>query len=281
MLGVGATKAGTSWLHGYLSGHPDCHLRTVKELHYFDARDLGARDEQLAQLALLRDRLTARLSAGDSLTRQLADIDDLRALLETDDEDIPAYLAYLMDGRGTRAVVGEVTPAYCLLSEARLRGMAEMAPDVRFIYLMRDPVARLWSHVRMIAQRRAGDVREIPARASYILRTALAGADEALMVRADYAAHLARLTAAVRPDRLLLMFYEELFSEAGIGRLCRFLGIGPHPADFTRRVHDGVPVTHSDSQHEAMCAALAPQYRAVRAVMGRLPAAWEHKMVKV
>ncbi|HHS89575.1 MAG TPA: sulfotransferase family protein, partial [Rhodobacteraceae bacterium] len=38
-FGVGAAKSGTSWLYRYLEGHPETHLRSVKELHYFDALD--------------------------------------------------------------------------------------------------------------------------------------------------------------------------------------------------------------------------------------------------
>ena len=36
---VGATKAGTSWLFDYLKHHPECHLRSVKELQYFYAHE--------------------------------------------------------------------------------------------------------------------------------------------------------------------------------------------------------------------------------------------------
>ena len=36
ILGVGAQKCGTTWLHGYLSGHPQVQMPALKELHYFD-----------------------------------------------------------------------------------------------------------------------------------------------------------------------------------------------------------------------------------------------------
>ena len=46
MFGVGATKAGTSWLYRYLADHPECHLRSIKELHFFDALDTGKVEQQ-------------------------------------------------------------------------------------------------------------------------------------------------------------------------------------------------------------------------------------------
>ena len=42
---VGATKAGTSFLYEHLAAHPQCHFRTIKELHYFDKVLTGATRE--------------------------------------------------------------------------------------------------------------------------------------------------------------------------------------------------------------------------------------------
>src|SRR5215208_108045 len=36
-VGIGAQKAGTTWLHDYLSSRPDTFMSPIKELHYFDA----------------------------------------------------------------------------------------------------------------------------------------------------------------------------------------------------------------------------------------------------
>ncbi len=86
-------------------------------------------------------------------TRQ-RDLDAAIALLGRP-ESGAAYLDYLGAGQGA-AVVGDITPAYGLLSVERLRAMAALG-ETRFLYILRDPVARLWSHVRMIAGRREPD----------------------------------------------------------------------------------------------------------------------------
>jgi hypothetical protein len=36
MVGVGAQKAGPTWLFDYLGRHPDVAVSPIKELHYFD-----------------------------------------------------------------------------------------------------------------------------------------------------------------------------------------------------------------------------------------------------
>jgi hypothetical protein len=38
---IGATKAGTGWVYQYLRAHPECHMRTLKELHFFDTLEFG------------------------------------------------------------------------------------------------------------------------------------------------------------------------------------------------------------------------------------------------
>src|SRR5438128_12200402 len=42
-LGVGAPRAGTSWLYQNLKPHPQIWLPPLKELHYFDFQRRGAR----------------------------------------------------------------------------------------------------------------------------------------------------------------------------------------------------------------------------------------------
>ena len=40
-LTIGAEKAGTTWLHQQLAGHPSIRTPPMKELNYFNAIDLG------------------------------------------------------------------------------------------------------------------------------------------------------------------------------------------------------------------------------------------------
>ena len=76
MICVGATKAGTTWLHDQLSAHPECYLRTIKEYHYFStngdaqwAKLIGDTRAEIEQLSGLPD---------DALTEALHQrLDDL------------------------------------------------------------------------------------------------------------------------------------------------------------------------------------------------------------
>lgn len=280
LMCVGATKAGTTWLYRHLSAHPDCHLRTIKELHYFDTVDTGNYDRQIGLKLDEFDALEAK-GPGDRPwmhRRKLRDLAEWAAVLERRAEDIPAYLAYLTGGRGDRRVVGDVTPAYALLPVDALRRIAEMAPDVRFVYLIRDPLARLWSHVRMLAARAAQSTAEFAERARAMMERALAGDLPSATDRGDYAGALARLDAAVAPGHLLVMFQEEMMTLPGVQRLWSFLGIGETDPRFDRRVHEGTPLDLDAGQRARALACLGPQYDFVARRFPDLPENWRRNM---
>ena len=250
-------------------------MRSIKELHFFDALDAGQLGRRGARLNKEIAQLRAEVSAEPSIDR-VAKIADREAWLpvlasgRTDD-----YLAYLHDGLADRHLIADVTPAYALLPTERLRDMAMMAPDVRFVYLMRDPVARLWSHVRMLAWRKAGNPE---MQAAKVFEAVLAGQQPDVTDRGDYRAALERLDAAIDPSRLLVMFQEAMLTVPGVKRLCAFLGIADHEADFSRRVHAGQRLDMTQDQLARARAALRPQYDYVAARFGTLPDAWLRNM---
>lgn len=281
---IGAAKSGTSWLHDTLADHDEVHLRRVKELHYFDTLEPGFGRWQYKQLQREADEMRARLAAGRGnpahLVPKLADLDAWLASFDGKTPDDAAYLAYLDAGRAPGArLMGDFTPAYGLLSTSTFQRMAALADKVRFVFLMRDPVERVWSNIRMNA-RRAG-----PGRESEVLARELDGflaRDNAkVQARADYKGTLTRLLAAVPRRMVHLEFYERLFSAEAMDRLARFLGIGPIRAAFGRKVHAGRPVEMPAGTRDALAGELQAQYTYVSDLMGGLPDQWTDRMVRV
>ena len=272
---VGATKASTTWLYRFLSGHPDCHLRSIKELHYFDRLDAGKTKPAIASLQESLDRIRSetRKSATLGTSAKIKDIEAWRGVLQSPNYD--AYVSYLIDGIGVRRLVADITPSYALLSADRFREMAAILPDVRFVYLIRDPVARLWSHIRMSAFRRNGDLE---TEAGDVFEAALDGKQPDILARGDYCAAISQLDASVDPSRLLVMFQEVLLTVSGVKHLCSFLGIADHSADFANRVHFGPNLAMTSDQLLRARAALRPQYEYASARFGKLPEAWLRNM---
>ncbi|MGR3491538.1 MAG: sulfotransferase [Shimia sp.] len=249
---VGATKAGTSWLYSYLRGHPDCALLPVKELHFWDTED----DERA-------EVMSARLRPQH---KALADAVAYR--------DVRAYLAVLTEGADDK-LVADITPSYSLLSEERLAEMLAAAPGAKVLFLMRDPVARHWSHVRMQAVRNARPGIETPELAARIMQRSVTGGERHITARGDYAAICEKLRAVVPVRQLKLAFMEDMLTPEGLADICAFLEIEAWPGQAERRVHGGEPIRMKERHAKAALEMLMPQYEYVVQAMGRVPAEWQ------
>lgn len=278
LFGIGAAKAGTTWLYRYLAAHPDCALRSIKELHFFDSvDDRKSRDFYLRDLDRKAETIERRIAGaeGGEQTDHILHLADLRSyarILKSQDE--AAYLSYLSDTRGEARVVGDITPAYGLLPAHRLAHMARLTRDVRMVYLMRDPVDRLWSHVRMIARRRSEDDRAAAELADVILDRVLCGGEDHITLRGDYRGVIEKLAEAVDPERAFVCTCEDLFEGAALEGLCDFLGIAPLPGDRLAPVHRGMAARMRPDQKARAADFLRPQYDFVADRIGRLPPAW-------
>lgn len=274
---VGATKAGTGWLYEHLAAHPECHFRSIKELHYFSALENGTLAREITKhqdrQAVLAKRVKAagrRKILGEAL--RLQDRTEWLKVLARG-EDTAAYLEYLNGGRTTESVVGDITPAYALLPAKRLKQMADLSSRVRFLYILRDPVERIWSHIRMIAARREPSGEVTPDRANRILRRTLRGQESQIARRSDYADNLARLQNAVG-GAMKVVFYEDLFDGTGLDQIAEHLGIGAFPGPIDAVVHGGQALDLLPEQRLALRDWLAPQYEYVKRSLGPVPEAW-------
>jgi hypothetical protein len=130
-LCIGAHKAGTTWLYQQLKSHPDFWMPPVKELHYFDqlsrvtrATDPPCRDDRDRRFLEQLRRLSAE--AGINLEHYGQLFEPKAALLS-----------------------GDVSPNYSTLPDEVIRRIIRYFPNLKVIFLARDPVERFWSHLSM------------------------------------------------------------------------------------------------------------------------------------
>jgi len=290
MICVGATKAGTSSLYGYLHAHSECHLRSIKELQYFSTLEVGDFDRQFDVLDRLKENLETRreqavadddLWRKNNLRRQIIDVKALREVIALGEKGLSDYLFYMLDGSEGKKLVGDISPSYALLSEERLREMSEMAPDVRFVFLMRDPVDRLWSHVRMQAHRQLQPGEEVVVKSRRIInRTMHHGKETHIPARGDYISIVEKLKRAVPEDKLFFGFTENVLSGEGLDALCGFLGIKAEHPEAPVQLHKGESIKLSNRQRDEAAEFLAPQYEFVEKTFGQLPARWEENRAR-
>jgi hypothetical protein len=60
--------------------------------------------------------------------------------------DLEWYLSWYQGAAGKRK--GDVSPSYAILPDDAIAQVKELAPDLRLVFLFRDPVDRTWSHIK-------------------------------------------------------------------------------------------------------------------------------------
>lgn len=257
LLGVGAQKGGTSWLHDYLQGSSQFDPGFRKEYHVFDGLDLDQAGYVKERILKQGRKARRARQAGE----QVEEAPLLRASFYTDPAAYPAYFSGLLDRPGVRAT-GDVTPSYALLGEERYRAVraAFEDRDVRCVavFLMRDPVDRVWSSIRMAHRRRGAGVKSAEQRTLEVHREAYH------RLRSRYDLTIARLDEAFGPDLVHYDFYERLFRPGATEELCGFLGIEPHEPDLEKRVNASpTEAVLPEATVREMAATYAPVYAAV------------------
>lgn len=234
LLGVGGHKCGTTWLHDYLSKSPQTKMGVFKEYHVFDALTL-AEDHSFYTRRIEEAR--AALAAPDFRFDQDPRL-WLRLSFLADTDAYFDYFAGLMAKPRFR-LTGDITPAYSGLSARTFRLIRRkvLARDlrIRVIFLMRDPLERCWSAVRM------GRRETLRARPGYVFRRTEAEdvvrlvANRNFVTRTRYDRTITALEQVFAPEEILYGFYETLFDRAEVQRICDFLGIDMHEPEFEVR----------------------------------------------
>lgn len=262
LLGVGAQKAGTTWLHDHLAASPQCVAGYRKEYHVLDALDLPSERWMHDRIAMRARREGRRAVEGEPV-----DASGLhRAAMLYDPELWVDYFLGLLSRDPAYRLTLDMTPAYGLLSTSRLSWVRAQfaARGVRTVsvFLMRDPVDRIWSQLRMEQSRRperfpldsATQVRELHEQPSYALRS-------------RYEHTLAALDAAFMPEEVHVGFYESLFTLEQVDAVSALTGIDSHPPELDVRINASPQATEQlpEATVREVARALAPTYAAVAA----------------
>ena len=272
LLGLGAQKAGTTWLHDHLRAHPDCHAFPIKETHYFDTISGQTR---LGYLLTSR-RMQALSRQGE--TADLERVTRLAALLEAPDAAHQGYVDLMTAGLRPGSVALDITPSYALLDERQFAHLGRMDP-LRFLFILREPVSRFWSNIRMMVNWRGQGHDHFEPAARDLVDHALKNDGErrlaSAMARSEYATTLDKLARYVPANRRLVVFFEDLFTNRTINRIWAFLGLAPMPLTDTAPRLEGHPATMRADQIERLKEVFRPQYEAACAGFGdQVPPAW-------
>ncbi len=263
LLGTGAQKAGTTWLHHYLKASPQFVSGYRKEYHVFDALDVKGQAYRRKRVLDEAEAALGRARVRKPLNAQAMHL----ASMYADPEIYFDYFAGLLGSRPDARLTADLTPAYAMLPAERMtqikRAFASRGVRTVSVFLMRDPVDRILSHVRM-------QIREKPQRWDKPVPEVVLEryAHRENVQRTSYHLTLAELDRAFGPDETYIGFYEDLFSEARIREICDLLRIDFHQPELDER-RNASPPAHVPDEILRM---IAEHYREVyEAVAARFP----------
>ncbi len=271
-IGIGAQKAGTTWLHANLAGHPAIWTPPVKELQYFNHLYIPGHRRWTDD----HRRSHARAAVAGAVGAGTPDADGFRRIaVAADIASGPigdAWYLGVFAAAPTRRLAGEITPEYALLPEEGVAHVRALCPWTRILFLMRDPFERTWSHVRMLAGKTDGAATpedELLRIASY----------PDVLQRADYVETLDRWTAAFGEEQVFVGFFNEITErpEEMMARVCNFLRIDPDPALFPRmrrKVHEGAALAMPEAVAAHLLERLRPTYERIAARFPEIGGRW-------
>ena len=273
LIGIGAQKSGTTWLSDYLHRHPDVFMSPIKELHYFDLKYVPEIRSIQESYFVSRMKTMARSIKGYSdirdrthAYRQLKNYVDRFEMQTVDD-----YLDFFRTRVGPEPVCCEISPGYALLQSEHFEEIYSMHDDVRFFFIMRDPIERYWSNLRFYE----GLLKGFDAQAQFLACLD----DKAIIGRTDYPRTLDALEKVVAPQHHISLFYETLFTPETIRKFTDFAGIAPRAAETEKSVLKSLDIPIDDALKAKAYERLKPVYHGMyQRTQGALPDAWLDSM---
>lgn len=202
----------------------------IKELHYFDRLGKHPRKKnRFSRHVLRRARAYLPFEGKNGFDPNIRW--DINFFLKK-----PTYKLYpSLFMPGPNQIAGEITPAYSTLNLNKVEKIYALNPDLKIIFVMRDPLDRAWSGVmRYFLQTLKRDIREI-SNEKYLKQVNTFGN----LSRTNYIRTLSIWETVFPKDQIHLDFFDNLKEdpEAFILRIYNFIGVNSDRKFISKKLH--------------------------------------------
>ena len=224
VLGLGAQKSGTSWLRHYLNSHDFADFDLAKEYHVWDVLCESEKFAHYDVRGVSNIRLKRLIK--QSLGMALGPLDVRQKMQEHPNYYFEHFGEILR--RPEISVTGDICPSYVFLPLHilnRIRdGFVSMGIAVKVVLLMRDPVERCWSCVRMHKRKGASmEGVDVDLPIEEALRRYYRTSD--CIRRTRYQDTISVMREVFRQEEIYIDTYENILLNGDLNRLAIFFGV--------------------------------------------------------
>ncbi len=282
ILGVGAQKSGTSWLYAQLIKNNNVDMGFKKEYHVFDTiytsrANFSTRNKLLKKFMKNKNTILPK-PLGSNLARKKDNNSTLLQQLSfiSNPEHYFDYFGYLAMKNQNVDLVGDITPSYAGLDPEVYKmiknELEKRDLKVKVIFLMRDPIERLWSMARMARRNKAklGKKNQINETEEEQLMRLSTG--KAAIGRTRYDKTIANLEKIFPREDIMYGFYESMFEESFYNEFRTFLGVDLIDPDF-EQIRNASPKTTliSDDLFSKLVQSYSMVYTFIHEKFGDIP----------
>lgn len=155
---IGAQKGGTTWLYENLNKHPEVWMPPIKEIHFFNRLCVN---EKLLGNWTVPHSCSVRRYIKTLAKFKMNDFRWMRHYFEFSMQG-NNYLGLFNKKYTGKCVSGDITPAYSTLEERGVSFASKVLDrDVPVIFILRNPIYRSWSVLKMVLRYQNRKVEDI------------------------------------------------------------------------------------------------------------------------
>lgn len=242
-LCVGAAKTGTTWLFEQLRSSNEMHFAPEKEIHYFFSRygnfNRLPPAERFRKLNAFITRSSLNFSPPQNEIDYARNFASFQRNLDwyqmfAQGPVTQSWYRSLFYGASAHQYACDFSPSTSKISLDGIYAIRKMSPNVKIIYILRNPAERLWSHVKFHAQY-LGNFAEVEKYSpgelvSFIKKYSLH--EDGL-----YANYLQRFLSVFDRSDIMVIDYSEIKNNSMdlLTRICSFLEI--NHLDISNKEH--------------------------------------------
>lgn len=197
IVGIGAQKAGTTWLSQMLSQHPQVWAPPFKEVQYFNYHYIPEHRKWLPW-HFRRARINQEKRYTSMGMPMPPELDSWLDRITRGEMFTKHWYKQVFAPAPEGTVPCDITPEYSTLPEEGIDEVGSFLPKAKFIYIIRHPVDRIISQLKMNLTRAGRRPKSVE---DWMVEIE----DPVLYDRGDYQTYVPRWTERFDEERLLIM----------------------------------------------------------------------------